>query len=168
MPEIVVVAHDIRSSHNIGAIFRTCEGLGVKKLIISGYSPYPAASEDKRLPHVRDRAARTINKTALGAEEYLDWEYSEDVYSTISQLKAKGFLVASLEQSKNSTDLEKFKPTPKIALILGSEVKGIDEKILGLSDVILEIKMKGRKESFNVSAAAAMCLYKLSASNDKI
>ncbi len=168
MPEIVVIAHDIRSSHNIGAIFRTCEGLGVKKLIISGYSPYPATSKDKRLPHVKDRADRAINKTALGANKYLNWEYSEDVYSTISKLKTKGFLVASLEQSENSTDLDEFDPPAKIAVILGSEVKGVNEKILNLSDVILEIKMKGRKESFNVSAAAAMCLYKLSASNDKI
>lgn len=161
MAEIVVIAHDIRSSHNVGSIFRTCEGLGIKKLILSGYSPYPQIPGDKRLPHVRSRANRAINKTALGAEKYLPWEYTEDVYSTISGLRRKGFLIASLEQSEKSVDLAEFDPPAKIALVLGSELTGVDQKILDISDKIIEIKMNGKKESFNVSAAAAMCLYRL-------
>lgn len=163
MPEIVVIAHNIRSSYNIGSIFRTCEGLGVKKLILSGYSPYPAAADDSRLPHIIRRADKAIDKTALGAEKYQRWEHSEDIFQSIDKLKAKGFSIASLEQSEDSIDLDKFTSPEKIAVVLGSEVDGIDPEILKLSDMIIEIKMKGRKESFNVSAAAAMCLYKLSA-----
>jgi tRNA G18 (ribose-2'-O)-methylase SpoU len=162
MPEIIVIAHNIRSSHNIGSIFRTCEGLGIKKLILSGYSPYPAEINDKRLPHVRIKADKTINKTALGAEKHLDWEYSKDVLLTISNLRARGYLIASLEQKDVSINLDTFTPPDKIAVILGSEVEGVDESLVNISDVIIEINMKGKKESFNVSVAAAICLYKLS------
>lgn len=163
MPEIVVIAHNIRSSYNVGSIFRTCEGLGIKKLILSGYSPYPQTADDSRLPHISRRAGKTIDKTALGAEKYQQWEHSEDIFRTIDKLKSEGFLIASLEQSKDSIGLDKFTSPEKIAVVLGSEIDGIDPEILKLSDAIIEIKMKGRKESFNVSAAAAMCLYKLSA-----
>ncbi len=162
MPQIVVITHNIRSSHNIGAIFRTCEGLGVGKLILSGYSPYPKKPNDRRLPHVIERASRGINKTALGAEKYLKWEYTSNVLSAISKLKAKGFVVAALEQSDKSIELSEFKAPERIAVILGNEIDGMDKEILDVSDVIIEIAMKGKKESFNVSVAAAMCLYKLS------
>lgn len=162
MIEIVVIAHDIRSSHNIGSIFRTCEGLGIKKLILSGYSPYPPQPNDPRLPHVSKKAGEAIHKTALGAEKYLDWERAPNVFEAITTLKNEGFLIASLEQSEHSLSLGDFLPKQKTVVILGSEVEGTDEEILRLSDVIVEIKMKGRKESFNVSAAAAMCLYQLS------
>lgn len=162
MKKIVVIAHNIRSSHNIGAIFRTCEGLGIEKLILSGYSPYPAKPNDLRLPHIVDRASRGINKTALGAEKYLNWEYSGNVLSVISKLKSRDYLIASLEQAERSIELSEFKPPGKIALILGNEIDGMDKEIIDVSDVIIEIAMKGKKESFNVSIAAAMCLYKLS------
>lgn len=163
MLEIVVIAHNIRSSHNIGSIFRTCEGLGIKKLVLSGYSPYPASPDDKRLPHIRTKSSRAINKTALGAEKYLDWEHVDDAFSVIANLKDEGYVIASLEQSNKSVSLDEFNPPEKLAVILGSEVKGVAKEILNLSDVIIEIKMKGKKESFNVSIAAAICLYKLSA-----
>lgn len=163
MREIIVIAHNIRSAHNIGSIMRTCEGLGIKKLILSGYSPYPKIPGDKRLPHVASNAARKINKTALGAEEHLQWEHSEDIFQTISGLRAGGYLIASLEQSPDSIKLSSFKPPQKIAVILGSEIEGVDQKIIDESDLSLEIEMTGKKESFNVSIAAAMCLYKLSA-----
>jgi tRNA G18 (ribose-2'-O)-methylase SpoU len=162
MPDIIVIAHNIRSSHNIGSIFRTCEGLGIKKLVLSGYSPYPKKPNDKRLPHVASRAAGQISKTALGADKYLSWEYANDVFSTISKLKSAGYTIASLEQSAKSIDLNEFDPPVKIAVILGSEIEGVSKDILDMSDIVIEIEMKGKKESFNVSAAAAMCLYKLS------
>lgn len=163
MPEIIVIAHNIRSSYNIGSIFRTCEGLGIKRLILSGYSPYPPMPDDKRLPHIKNKAGKAINKTALGAEEHLDWEHSEDVFSAISKLKAEGYTIVSLEQSDKSTKLSEFQQPGKIAVILGSEVEGVANDILDISDEIIEIDMQGRKESFNVAVAAAMCLYKLSA-----
>ncbi|HEX5798352.1 MAG TPA: TrmH family RNA methyltransferase [Candidatus Saccharimonadales bacterium] len=161
MSEIVVIAHNIRSSHNIGAIFRTCEGLGVGKLILSGYSPYPKKPNDKRLPHLIARAERGINKTALGAQNSLKWERSGNVLTTIAKLKLKGYAIAALEQSEQSIELSEYKPAGKIALILGNEIEGMDKEILDISDVVVEIAMKGKKESFNVSIAAAMCLYKL-------
>ncbi|MEX2014486.1 MAG: TrmH family RNA methyltransferase [Candidatus Saccharimonadales bacterium] len=161
MPEIVVIAHNIRSSHNIGAIFRTCEGLGVEKLILSGYSPYPGKPNDKRLPHLVERANRGINKTALGAQNYLKWERPGNVLSAITKLKIKGYTIAALEQSEKSIELSEYKPAGRIALILGNEIEGMDKEILDISDIIIEIAMKGKKESFNVSIAAAMCLYKL-------
>lgn len=162
MREIIVIAHNIRSTYNIGSIMRTCEGLGVKKLILSGYSPYPISENDARLPHVSARAVREINKTSLGAEKYLAWEHTEDVLSTITKLKSEGYIIASLEQSAKSISLDKFRPPKKIVVVLGSEVGGVNNKVLDLSDTIIEINMKGKKESFNVSVAAAICLYKLS------
>lgn len=158
-----MIVHNIRSAHNIGSIMRTCEGLGIKKLILSGYSPYPKMSGDKRLPHVSSISSKKINKTALGAEEHLDWEHSEDIFQTILKLKTSGYLIASLEQSPSSIKLSSFKSPQKISVILGSEIKGVDQKILDESDLTLEIEMTGKKESFNVSIAAAICLYKLSA-----
>jgi len=162
MPKIVVIAHNIRSSHNIGSIFRTCEGLGIKKLILGGYSPYPKKLNDKRLPYVANRAVGQISKTALGAEKYLDWEHVDDVFPTILKLKSEGYIIASLEQSTKSIDMNEFDPPKKIAVILGSEIEGVNKEILEFSDMIIEIKMRGKKESFNVSIAAAICLYKLS------
>ena len=94
MTEIIAVAHNIRSSYNIGSIFRTCEGLGIKKLILTGHSPYPLAPDDKRLPHVAKKASLAIHKTALGAEKYLDWEYSSSIFTVISSLKSQGYTVA--------------------------------------------------------------------------
>lgn len=162
MPEIIVIAHNIRSSHNIGSVFRTCEGLGIKKLILSGYSPYPKKPGDKRLPHIINRLDSQIHKTALGAEKYLSWDQTDNILPVISELKDDGYTIASLEQSAESIDLNKFSPPGKIAVVLGNEVEGVNKEVLKISDIILEISMQGKKESFNVSIAAAMCLYKLS------
>lgn len=164
MPEIIVIAHNIRSSYNIGSIFRTCEGLGIKELILSGYSPYPRQPNDKRLPHIASRVDNRIKKTSLNTEKYQSWTQEDDIFKLIDNLRASGYTIASLEQSPKSINLDKFTPPDKIAVILGSEVEGIDKEILEQSDVILEIAMKGKKESFNVSVATAMCLYSLTSS----
>jgi 23S rRNA (guanosine2251-2'-O)-methyltransferase len=89
MPEIIVIAHNIRSTHNIGSIFRTCEGFGVSKIIISGYSPYPKLPNDTRLPHLVEKLTNQIHKSALGAETMVPFEYMENV--DFDSLKKSGF-----------------------------------------------------------------------------
>lgn len=159
MPEIVVIVHNIRSTHNVGSIFRTCEGYGVTKIILSGYSPYPSLANDGRLPHIKDKLSLQIHKTALGAEELVEFEYQAT--PDFAKLKKDGFVIVALEQAKNSIDIRKFKAPQKIALLLGEEVNGIEDDLLKQCDQIIEIEMKGKKESFNVSVAVGIALYQL-------
>ncbi len=159
--EIVVIAHNVRSTHNIGSILRTCDGLGVSKLYISGYSPYPLADNDVRLPHISKKLSQQINKTALGAEKSVVWEHISTCQDVIPSYKEKGYEILALEQLSTSTALPSFEPTDKSILILGEEVNGISNDVLSLCDRILEIPMYGEKESYNVSVATAIALYHL-------
>lgn len=164
MAEIIVIAHNIRSTHNIGSIFRTSEGFGVKKIIISGYSPYPKSLGDSRLPHIANKLTSQIHKTALGAEVLVPFEqFSEP---PIQELKAQGYHVIGLEQSPKSILLQEYTvPDQKIALLLGEEVEGIPLELIDKCDTLLEIPMAGKKESFNVSVATGIALYTLSLGN---
>jgi 23S rRNA (guanosine2251-2'-O)-methyltransferase len=157
--DIVVVAHDMRSTHNVGSLLRTAEGLGVSHVYLTGYTPYPVMSRDSRLPHIAQRLNKQIHKTALDAELLVPWSVSEDVYSCLNDLKTAGFQVAALEQTSSSIALPIFKPKNKIAILLGREVEGIEPVIIDFCDLALEIPMFGNKESFNVVQAAAMVLY---------
>lgn len=159
MPRIIVVAHNIRSTHNIGSLFRTCEGFGVEKIILSGYSPYPHTKNDTRLPHIAEKLSSQIHKTALGAETMVSFEYTE--VPDIDALRLNGYRIVGLEQANNSVSLSDYKPREKIALIIGEEVHGIPEEMLELCDDIIEIPMVGQKESFNVSVASGIALYAL-------
>lgn len=160
--DIVVIAHDIRSTHNVGSLLRTCEGLGVNRVYCTGYTPYPTlAKHDIRLPHIAAKLTKQIHKTALGAEDLVPWSHEESIESLIATLKKDGFTVVGLEQAENSIQLPAFQPPSKIALLLGREVEGIEPTLLNLCDSTLEIPMLGRKESFNVVQAAAIALYKL-------
>ena len=160
MPEIIVIAHNIRSTHNVGSIFRTSEGFGIAKIILSGYTPYPKIDGDTRLPHIANKLTAQIHKTALGAEEMVPFEYQE--HFDIDELKSSGYHVVALEQDARSVSLPDYKTPQKVALLLGEEVHGIDRSTLDRCDDILEIPMSGQKESFNVSVAAGIALYKLS------
>jgi len=160
MPEIIVIAHNIRSTHNIGAIFRTCEGFGVSKIIICGYSPYPKLPNDTRLPHLSEKLTAQIHKTALDAETMVPFEYQE--IPDIENLRKQGYRVVGLEQDKRSVMLPKYKKPEKIALLLGEEVNGITDEMRDQCDDLIEIPMVGKKESFNVSVAAGIALYSLS------
>ncbi|MDD3035299.1 MAG: TrmH family RNA methyltransferase [Candidatus Saccharimonadaceae bacterium] len=159
MPKILIIAHNIRSTHNIGAIFRTCEGFGVSKIILSGYSPYPKITNDKRLPHIADKLSSQIHKTALGAENMVSFEYQET--PNFEEIKKQGFKIVGLEQNERSIALNKYEKSENIALILGEEVHGIPADLLKQCDDIIEIPMFGEKESFNVSVAAGIALYAL-------
>lgn len=159
MPKIIIFAHNIRSTHNIGAIFRTCEGFGVSKIILSGYSPYPKITNDKRLPHIADKLSSQIHKTALGAENMVSFEYQET--PNFEEIKKQGFKIVGLEQNERSIALNKYEKSENIALILGEEVHGIPADLLKQCDDIIEIPMFGEKESFNVSVATGIALYAL-------
>ena len=166
--QIVVLAHNIRSTHNIGAIFRSSEGFGVEKIILSGYSPFPMTKNEdfartNRLPHIAKKLDDQIHKTALGSEKLVSFDISPDIFRTIQQLKDAGYGIAALEQSADSIklpDLE-LKKDAKIALLLGEEVDGIEKDLLEQCNTIIEIPMFGAKESFNVSVATGIALYKI-------
>lgn len=159
MRQIVVIAHDIRSTHNIGSLLRTCEGFGVQHVYITGHSPYPSLASDTRLPHIHQKLTRQIQKTALGAEQTQKWSHHEDIDHLLTELTKSGFTIVGLEQDKSAIPLQEFEPAQKIALLLGREVEGIDAKLLQQCDHIIEISMFGQKESFNVVQAAAVALY---------
>ncbi|HMH70502.1 MAG TPA: TrmH family RNA methyltransferase [Candidatus Saccharimonadales bacterium] len=160
MPEIIVIAHNIRSTHNVGALFRTSDGFGVSKIILSGYTPYPKLSVDTRLPHIAEKLTAQIHKTALGAETIVPFEHTEILH--FEALKDAGYTIVGLEQDARSIMLPDYTPPVKIALLLGEEVKGITTDMRALCDDLIEIPMVGQKESFNVSVAAGIALYALS------
>lgn len=159
MPDIIVIAHNIRSTHNVGAIFRTAEGFGVSHIILSGYTPYPVVAHDSRLPHIAAKLQSQIHKTALGAEELVPFSYQQT--PRIPELAAEGYRIVGLEQAPTSISLSTYTSPEKIALILGEEVHGIPQELLEQCQDILEIPMAGKKESFNVSVAAGIALYQL-------
>src|SRR5690606_15605006 len=99
MMEIVLIAHNLRSTHNVGSLLRTAEGLGVKTVYLTGYTPYPKRAHDSRLPHLAEKLDKQIHKTALGAETTQAWEYTEDVLAVINDLRSEGYTVCALEQS---------------------------------------------------------------------
>ena len=159
MRDIIIIAHNIRSTHNVGAFFRTADGLGITKLIISGYTPYPTFEGDTRLPHFADKITRQIHKTALGAESTVLFERYDE--PPLDQLKRDGYRIVGLEQDKRSHILPDYAPPDKIALLLGNEIDGIYPEYRAQCDDLIEIPMNGHKESFNVSVATGMALYHL-------
>lgn len=159
MREIVLIAHNLRSCHNIGSLLRTAEGLGVSKVYLTGYTPYPIAPNDSRMPHIANKLAKQINKTALGAEDMVPWEHQENLDAVLANLRSDGFTIAAIEQADNAIALPDYQPPQKIALLVGREVEGVEPEVLAQCDAILEIPMFGKKESFNVVQSAAMGLF---------
>ena len=161
MRTIVLIAHNLRSTHNVGSLLRTAEGLGVNGVILTGYTPYPMAIHDQRLPHIATKLDAQIRKTALGAEVSIRWSHIEAVREAVAQVKKDGYRVVALEQTSQSLELPKFVVPDKTALVVGRETEGIEPEVLALCDQAVEIPMFGSKESFNVVQAAAMALYHL-------
>jgi len=151
----IIILHDIRSVLNVGAIFRTADAIGIDHVYLTGYTATPV----DRFGRLRSDLA----KSALGAEKSISWESYSDIFELINLLKKDGFEILSLEQSENSIDYKTVanKISEKIAVILGNETDGVDNKILELSDKIIEIPMRGEKESLNVSVATGILLYRL-------
>ena len=169
--KIILVMHNIRSCYNVGAILRTCDGFGVEKVILSGYTP--RVHDENLLPHLREKLDKEIHKTALGAEDSLDIYSCGDIFKELKELKKDGWQVIGLENNISKVPLCLLNDTKlkellldKIVLILGEEVNGIDYSLHDMIDLFVEIPMKGKKESFNVSVAAGIALYGLTSSSD--
>lgn len=159
MSQIILIAHNLRSCHNVGSLLRTAEGLGIAEVILSGYTPYPLLAKDKRLPHIASRLTKQIHKTALGAEQSQAWRQYDTIEEVLAYLSEHNYPLAAIEQSASAILLPSFAAPDRIALLVGREVEGVEDEILARCKYILEIPMFGTKESFNVAQAAAMALY---------
>jgi 23S rRNA (guanosine2251-2'-O)-methyltransferase len=153
MTTAVLVLDNIRSVENSASIFRTAECLGVAKIYLVGTTPAPV-----------DRFGRPradFAKVALGSEMLVEWEYAKDMRSVLAELKDQQFVIVSLEQDERSVDIKSFKAPDNFALIVGNEVEGVSKDTLDVSDAIVDIQMKGEKESLNVSVATGIALHEL-------
>ncbi len=151
---ITLVLDNIRSSENVGSIFRTADAAGVGKVVLGGITPTPV---DRFL-----RPNTKLTKASLGAEKSVDWEHVPNLAEYIAGMKKEYFVVA-IEQAPNSIDYknlpELIKDKQKIAYVLGNEVDGVSQEILKLSGAVVEIPMQGEKESLNVAVTAGIILF---------
>jgi tRNA G18 (ribose-2'-O)-methylase SpoU len=150
---MILILHNIRSVHNVGSIFRTADGAGVSHIILSGYTPAP--TDRFGLPR------KDFAKVSLGAEQNIPWRQTKTLAAAVKILKKENYFIAAVEQDKRSIPLFDFK-APKnrqLALVLGNEVLGISKQSLMLADAVLEIPMRGKKESLNVSVSAGIAMY---------
>jgi len=146
---IVVVLDHIRSSNNVGSVFRTSDALLVRKICLCGITATPPDKE--------------IHKTALGAEDSVDWEHFQTTEEAVEILRKEGYTIIAIEQVEGSIPLQEYIPAPdaKLALIFGNEVKGVQQQIVNLCDQTIEIPQYGTKHSFNISVSAGIVLWDL-------
>ena len=145
---VIVLLDNVRSLHNVGSVFRTCDAMAVEKLYLCGITAKP--------PH------REIQKTAIGATESVNWEYMEDAISIIHRYKKEGYTIISVEQTSNSFALGNYNwKNEKVLLVFGNEVDGVQQKIIDLSDFSIEIPQWGTKHSFNITVSAGIVLWDL-------
>ena len=145
---LIVVLDDVRSMYNIGSVFRTCDAFRVEAVYLCGICQTPPSTE--------------IHKTALGAEESVDWKYFRTALDAVEELKKNGYTVLSVEQVEHSTKLQTFVPQKglKYAVVMGNEVKGVHQEVVDASDGCLEIPQLGTKHSMNVSVTTGIIIYK--------
>jgi 23S rRNA (guanosine2251-2'-O)-methyltransferase len=153
--EVVVILDNIRSTFNVGSIFRTADALGVGQIILGGTTPAPVDRFG------RERA--DIAKVSLGAEKTVAWKHTDNVLVEIKKLKKAGYQIIAIEQAENSVDYKKIKlaKNAKVVFVMGAEVEGVNKKILKIADIIAEIPMLGQKESLNVSVSFGVALFRL-------
>ena len=146
IPLVVVLDH-VRSLNNVGSVFRTSDAFRVRAIYLCGITACP--------PHAE------IHKTALGAEESVDWFYFKDTMEAVEKLKAEGYVVCAIEQAEGSTMLDKLllDKTKKYAVILGNEVKGVQQNVVDNCDMCVEIPQYGTKHSLNVSVTAGIVIW---------
>ncbi len=149
---LTVVLDNVRSQHNVGAVFRTADAMRLERVVLCGICCCPPNRE--------------IHKTALGAEESVDWYYSKNTTEAVKQLKAEGYTVYAVEQAHNSVTLEQaanqITNCHKTAIVLGHEVFGVSQDVIDLCDGCIEIPQYGTKHSMNVSVTAGIVMYRLS------
>lgn len=146
---LVVVLDHVRSLHNVGSVFRTADAFLVEAVYLCGITSTP--------PHAE------IHKTALGAENTVEWKYFEDTHEAINQLKNDGFRVLAIEQAEGSTSLPnlKLQPNQKYAVVLGNEVKGVQQSVVDACDGCIEIPQFGTKHSLNVSVTGGIIIWEM-------
>lgn len=144
---LVVVLDNVRSLHNVGSVFRTSDAFRVEKIILCGITATPPNTE--------------IHKTALGAEDVVDWQYFESTNDAVANLREEGYRIYSIELCDGSIALQNFTtlPTERYAVILGNEVKGVQQTVVDASDGAIEIPQFGTKHSLNVSVTAGMVIW---------
>ncbi len=144
---VVVVLDNVRSLHNVGSVFRSCDAFRAGRIIVCGITAQP--------PH------REIEKTALGATETVDWNYEAHTATALAHLKTEGYHIAIVEQVTGSTSLADFVPPAgkPLALVFGHEVNGVSEECLPLADSFLEIAQQGTKHSLNIAVSAGIVLW---------
>lgn len=144
---IVLFLDNVRSMHNVGSAFRTADAFLIEKIILGGITPIP--------PH------NDIRKTALGAENTVDWEHVENCKLKIENLIREGYKIIAVEQAKGSTSLEHYmrKADEKICLVFGNEVFGVDDEIIAMCDTCLEIPQYGTKHSLNISVSVGIVVW---------
>lgn len=144
---IIIVLDNIRSLNNIGSVFRTSDAFLVEKIYLCGITATP--------PH------KDIHKTALGSTDTVDWEYIENTVELVEKLKAENCKVISIEQAENATMLDQFIPetNTKYALVFGNEVKGVSQKVVNASDMVIEIPQYGTKHSLNISVSCGVVVW---------
>ncbi len=143
----IVLLDDVRSLHNVGSAFRTCDAFLAEKLFLCGITGTPPDRE--------------IHKTALGATESVDWVYEKDIINAVHHLKKEGYKIISIEQADNSVMLQNFKfnVNEKYVFIFGNEVNGVNEKAVELSDDVIEIPQFGTKHSINISVSLGIVVW---------
>lgn len=146
---LVIVLDNIRSSNNVGSVFRTSDALLVSKIYLCGITAPPPNKE--------------IHKTALGAENSVEWEYTETTDEAVARLKEEGYTLIGIEQVEGSISLPDYQPETdeKVAIIFGNEVKGVQQSIIDQCDKNIEIPQYGTKHSFNISVSAGIVLWEL-------
>lgn len=159
--KICLVAVDVRSAYNIGSMFRTCDGFGAE-LYLVGICPMPIHNDDIRLPYVSKKSHKEISKTALGAEDTVEWRHADTLLECVNILTKEDYKFVAVEQFKNSKSLKNLIIDKNTALVVGREVEGLSLVEIGLCDEIYEIPMNGHKESFNVAVSAGIALYQSS------
>ncbi len=147
--DFVVICDSLRSLHNVGSVFRTADGTGISKVYLCGITGMPDTQKHER----------QISKVALGAQNYVKWEYVKQSWRLVEKLKKDGYHIVSLEQTPKSISYLKFKPKFPLALIIGNEGKGVKKSLLERSDYVIDIPMRGQKESLNVSVAFGVVAY---------
>ena len=154
---MIVILDNIRSLHNVGSIFRTADAAGCEKIYLCGITPSPIDAFG--------RPRQQLTKVSLGAEKYVRWEKIESTTQIIDKLKKSDYKIFAIEQNKKSTPYYKISKSyilnHKCALVLGDEIKGLPASILKCADKILEISMKGKKESLNVAVAFGIVVFQL-------
>lgn len=151
----VLVLHNIRSSHNVGSMFRTADGAGVGRIILSGYTP------DHLDPKGKER--RDFVKVSLGAEKFIPYSRTRSLSAALKKLKAEGYTVVAVELTDRSVSIFDYKPkkNEKLAIVMGNEVRGINKQNLKYCDTVVAIPMRGKKESLNVGVACGIALFTL-------